>query len=63
MLGLRILGGPRVSPVLNYLGVGVGGEGIGPTSRKSAEGVQYPTAALGDGESGDSGWTTRKAAK
>ena len=63
MPGLRILGGPCVSPVLNYLGVGVGGEGIGSTSRKSAEGVQNPTAALGDGESGDGGWTTRKAAK
>jgi len=42
---------PMFHPVLNYLGVGVGGEGIGPT------------AALGDGESGDGGWTTRKAAK
>lgn len=41
----------------------VGGEGIGPTSRKSAEGVQNPAAALGEGESGDGGWTTRKAAK
>lgn len=44
-------------------GGGLGGEGIGPTSRKSAEGVQNPAAALGEGESGDGGWTTRKAAK
>lgn len=44
--------GPCVSPVLNYLR----GEGIGPASRKSAEGVQNPMAALvgtgvGGGES------------